>query len=562
MFLVTNLSVKMKNIMIRKNIKLLLGLVLLVVFVANLKAQTLGGGEVHGSFQADAQFYQEDSTIGASEIPEKMGINSFFEMRYTNNGFEAGVRYELFMPQLQGYDSQWKGNGFGYRYLRYANEQIDITAGNFYEQFGSGMVLRSYQEWNLGFDNSLDGVRVKYKTKALLLTGLVAKQRYYWDLGPGLVRGIDGELSMNDAIKSMADSKTRMILGGSFVSRYQEAYSPTYNLPENVGAYAARLELFRGGFNFKTEVAGKINDPNTTNNFIYKKGNAALAEIGYSRKGLGVTLQVNRGDNMDFRSDRTATGFDLPIGYIPAMTRQHAYSLAAMYPYASQPNEQMGLQATVIYKIKKKTALGGKYGTSVDVNYSVSHAIHKAQINDTTAIGETGTLGYTSDFFKLGDEKYFHDFNIKIQRKISKKWNAALMYMNTFYNVAVNEGHDEPNIYADIIIADVWWKFKPYNSLHIEMQAMFTDQDEGDWTSTMIEYNRKGLFIAGVLMYNQGHSKDEEVYYPLLTVGYTHKATRIAMGYGKQREGIVCIGGVCRAVPASNGFTLTINSSF
>jgi hypothetical protein len=526
-------------------------------------AQVLGGGQVHGSFQADGQYYQKDSTIGADEIPEKIAVNAFLEVRYTNKNFEAGMRYELFMPQMQGYDSRWKGNGFGYRYLRYANERVDITVGNFYEQFGSGMILRSYQVWNLGFDNSLDGVRVKYKMKALTVTGVIGKQRLYWDMGPGIVRGIDGQLSVNDLFKGLNDSKTRLFLGGSFVSRYQSDQDPIYKLPENVGAYSGRFQLYRGGFNFKMEMGKKINDPNATNNFIYKEGSAVMAEVGYSRKGIGFTLQAERSDNMDFRSDRNGTGFDSNIGYIPAMTRQHAYSLAAMYPYASQPNGQMGLQATLVFKLKKKSTLGGKYGTSFDINYAVSNSIFKSPINDSTKIGQTGTLGYNSDFFKLGDEQYFYDLNIKIHRKLTRKWDLSVMYMNVFYNKLINEGHDEPNVYADIIIGDVWWKFKPYNSLHLELQSLFTKQDYGNWYSAMLEYNRKGFFAAVIMLYNEGLSGySSPNLYPYATLGYTHKATRISVGYGKQREGIVCVGGVCRAVPASNGFKLTVNSSF
>jgi len=538
----------------------------ILILGANAQSKILGGGEVHGSFQADAQYYQKDSAIGADEIPEEMAVNAFLEMRYTNKGFEAGMRYELFMPPMQGYDSRWSGNGFGYRYLRYSNKKVDVTVGNFYEQFGSGMILRSYQEWNLGFDNSLDGVRVKYKMKALTVTGLVAKQRLFWELGPGIVRGADAQLSINDLFSKMNDSKTRMFLGGSFVSRYQVDQNPIYNLPENVAACAGRFQLYHGGFNFKMEVAKKINDPNATNNFIYKEGNAIMAEFGYSKKGMGMTLQLNRSDNMDFRSSRTATGFDSHVGYIPAMTRQHAYSLAAMYPYASQANGQMGLQATFIYKLKKKSTLGGRYGTSIDVNYAFSNSIYKEQINDSTSIGKTGTLGYKSNYFKLGDEKYYHDFNIKISRKLSRKWQVSLMYMNLYYNMVINEGHNSPDVFADVIIGDVWWKFKPYNSLHFELQGLFTKQDDGNWASAMVEYNRKGFFGAVIMLYNFGNDLGHEVVdpqlYPYLTVGYTHKTTRISAGYGKQREGIVCVGGVCRAVPASNGFKLTVNSSF
>lgn len=523
----------------------------------------LGGGEVHGSFQSDIQYYSNDSLIGAETIPENIASNSFFEMRYTNKTFEAGMRYELFMPPMQGYDSRWKGNGFGYRFLRYRDDNIDVTVGNIYEQFGSGMILRSYQEWNLGFDNSIDGIRVKYKMKALTVTGLIGKQRYYWDLGPGLVRGMDANLLFNDLFTKLNSSKTRVFLGYSFVSRFQSDQDPIFKLPQNVSANAARLEMYRGGFNFKFETGWKINDPNASNNMIYKGGNAILTEIGYSKKGLGISLQAERVDNMDFRSNRNSAGFDLPIGYIPAMTRQHAYSLTGLYPYASQANGQMGLQATVIYKIKKKTALGGKYGTSIDANFSVSNSLYKEQINDSTSIGQSGTLGYKSKFFKLGDEKYYQDFNIKIHRRLNKKWDISLMYMNLFYNMAINEGHVAPNVYADIFVADVWWKFKPYNSFHVEAQSLFTKQDEGNWSSAMLEYNNHGVFGAIVMLYNYGiNGANDPTIYPFITAGYTHKTTRISASYGRQSEGIVCVGGVCRAVPASSGFSFTINSSF
>jgi hypothetical protein len=532
-------------------------------FFFNLSAQLLGGGEVHGSFQTDGQLYQKDSVIGAESIAEKVAFNSFFEMRYINKNFEAGMRYELFMPPMQGYDVRWKGAGFANKYVRYNGEKLEVTAGNFYEQFGSGMILRSYQEWNLGFDNALNGVRVKYKLKGLTITGLVAKQRFYWDLGPGTIRGVDAQVSLNEVIDKLKDKKTRIGLGGSFVSRYQTDQDPLYVLPENVGAFAGRFEIYRAAFNMKFEASGKINDPNASNNMIYKNGNAALLELGYSKKGFGMTLQAARADNMDFRSNRASSGFDLPISYIPAMTAQHAYSLAAMYPYASQANGQMGLQANIFYKIKKGKTLGGKYGTNININYALSQSIYKQAINDSTYIGQNGTLGYETDLFKIGEDRYYSDFNIKVQRKLSKKWDVSLMFMNVFYNMLINEGHQEADVHANIGIADIWWKYKPFNSLHFEIQELVTQQDQGNWSSVMIEYNRKGLFAAVIALYNQGISgQSDPVLYPSVTTGYTQGANRFSLSYGKQREGILCVGGVCRAVPAANGFSITINSSF
>jgi len=52
------------------------------------------------------------------------------------------------------------------------------------------------------------------------------------------------------------------------------------------------------------------------------------------------------------------------------------------------------------------------------------------------------------------------------------------------------------------------------------------------------------------------------LHYFLLSTGYTKGAHRIALNFGKQRAGIFCVGGVCRNVPASNGISISITSSF
>lgn len=529
----------------------------------SIQAQTLLGGQVHGNFQTDAQYYQKDSLIGANEFPEKMGMNAFLNMIYTNNNFEAGMRYEAYLPPLQGFDNNYKGSGIANRYIKYSKNDFEFTGGNFYEQFGSGMVLRAYEEWNLGFDNSIDGFRAKYRNKFLNVTGLVGKQRIFWDQSQGIIRGFDAELSVNDLIKPLGDKKTRVRLGGSFVSRYQLDEDPLYVLPENVGIYAGRINVYRGGFSASAELGHKINDPNASNGNIYKNGNAALVQIAYSKKGLGFNLQGKRTDNMDFRSDRSASGFNLPVNYLPSVSKQHAYTLAAMYPNSSQSNGEMGLQGTVFYKIKKGSKLGGKYGTYVALNASIIHGIDQTALNDSTSVGQRGTDGYNSDFFKVGEDKYYQDINIKISKKINKKWKVDLMYMNLIYNTLINEGHIEPDIKADIVIADVWWKLKKSTALHIEGQALFTEEDDGNWAMGMVEYKKKNFFAAVIDMYNYGNEDpDRRFHYFSLSTGYTHHSTRVSMTYGKQRQGILCVGGVCREVPASNGISLTIASSF
>jgi hypothetical protein len=70
-------------------------------------------------------------------------------------------------------------------------------------------------------------------------------------------------------------------------------------------------------------------------------------------------------------------------------------------------------------------------------------------------------------------------------------------------------------------------------------------------------------FISAFDEYNYGNDiEDNRIHYVNAAVAYVKRTNRISLGYGKQREGLLCVGGICRNVPASNGFTLSISSSF
>jgi len=531
----------------------------------------LEGGRVSGNFQLDAQVYRADSAIGAYEVDEKMLMNAFANLLYSNGNFNAGLRFETYLNPIQGYDPRYKGSGVPYWFGSWRNEQFEITVGNFYEQFGSGMILRSYEERNLGYDNAFKGAKVRFSpADGVTLKGLIGTQRFFWEQGPGIVRGLDGEFALNDIFDKEGNCKTRVTLGGSFVSKYQqteELYAGPDTLlilPANVASYAVRANVTRGKFALDGEYAGKMNDPSFMNNFIYKNGHSLLLQASFSTKGLGIIASAKRTDNMSYKSRRTESGSFLDINYLPALTRQHAYSLSAMYPYATQPNGEMALQGQVNYKIKRGSLIGGKYGTDISVNYSRITSIKKETAEGESKIGKSGTAGYKSPFLAFGDELYFQDFNIEIQRKFTNSFKALISYIYQDYNVLILEGYEEPMVNAHIVIADATYRFDNKQALKMEYQQLITKQDEGDWLQVLVEYTfAPKWYFTLADQYNYGNSdKDKRFHYPTVSAGYTNGSNRLMMSYGKQREGIICVGGVCRNVPASNGLTLTLTSTF
>lgn len=557
-------------------IKSIIKTIVFLLLINNVFSQENNEGQLSGNFQADIQYYNPDSLIGAPAVPEKLLMNSYANINYVKGDFSAGIRYEGYLNTLQGYDSRNNGVGIPYRWASYKKGDLHITVGNFYEQFGSGLIFRAYEEKSLGYDNAMEGVGIKYNPyKGVYIKGVIGKQRQFFQEdskgysylrnGNGIVRGVDGEYNLNEISSKLDNSPIRISFGTSFVSKYQKDNDPTYFLPENVAAYAGRVNVGYGKINVSGEYAYKFNDPSDDNKFIYKNGEALLINATYSQKGLGVYLSAKRVDNMSFRSDRAAKLQSLNINYIPAISKNHTYSLFAMYPYASQPNGEMGIQGEVMYKFKKESLLGGKYGTSISVNYSAVNNILRNQINDTIALYQNGTLGYSSNFFELGKEAFFQDINVEITKKISKRFSFILAYMNLVYDYDVLRGvAGHGKVFADVALLDATYKINDSHSVRVELQNLFTEHDMGNWGMGLIEYSISPKWFFAVFdQYNYGNpDSNKQIHYFNAAVGFIKDSNRIQLGYGRQREGVLCVGGVCRNVPASNGLTLSITSSF
>lgn len=557
-------------------------LILAFGWYGTLKAQD-GGGQLHGNFSTDVQYYNEDEDIGAIVPPQRLAANAWMNLIYTHKGFEAGMRFESYEPPLAGYPAgqPYKGSGIGYRYAKYTLDDLEVTMGNFFEQFGQGMVFRSYEERYLGVDNAMDGLRVKYKPyRGVYLKGVIGEQRFSFNSGqtkgPGIVRGFDAEVSLAELLDSSWTCLGNLTVGGSFVSKYQEDRDPLLVLPENVGTWALRANYITPKWNFYSEYAYKINDPNNKNGFIYKPGQALLVSTTYSVRGFGLSVGAHTFDNMFYQSDRSApTPFDLNINFLPPLTKQHTYNLpATLYPYATQPNGEVSYQAELFHKWKKGTKLGGKYGTRLAVNYSVAYSLDTVgygAVDDTTS-----RLGYSTNFFVPGDRMYFQDMNVEIRKKVSADWEFAFTYLNLVYDIDIIQGKPgKPVVYANMFIFEGLHNFNDHNSVRFELQHLSTEQDQGDWATALAEFTfSPHWFIAIMDQYNYVTFDDtflqdgkvevepERIHYPIGSLGFIRGGNRFQMNYGRQRAGIFCVGGVCRQVPAANGLTLSITSTF
>lgn len=517
---------------------------------------------VTGSIQSDILLPEDDDKIGTEKTSDDLLTNTYAEVNLMSKYVDAGARLEYLEHPLPGFENDFDGWGIPYFYIKGKYKNVELTAGHFYEQFGSGFVLRTYEERNLGIDNSLLGGRLVYRpVKSVTIKALSGKQRRYWDLNNAWITGADVEVNIDQWIKALSNNNTYLTLGFSWVNKHEKQEdimtdaTHKLNLPTNVNAFDVRANLQKGNFSVLAEYAQKTQDPSFDNGYIYRRGNVAMLSTSYSKRGLSLLLQAKRSDNMSFRSRRSINGTSSFINHLPAFTMEHTYALAALYPYATHPDGEWAYQAEFGYTFKKHTALGGKYGTGIKINYSYVNGINK----DVKDGGGKGTDGYTSSFWKWGDGMYYQDLNLQIDKKLSRSFKLNLMLMNQFYNKTIVEG-EGGMIHSNIFVAEGKYKFNKTFTLRGEAQYLHTDDDQGDWMYGLLELSMMPHWMFTVSdMYNSGET---DIHYYQGYVTYNVGSHRIQLGYGRTRAGYNCSGGVCRYVPASKGFTLSYNYNF
>ena len=530
---------------------------------------------LNGSIQSDILLPQEDDAIGTKyDSNSDFLTNTYADLHLRSKWVDAGARVEFMEYPLPGFERDFEGWGVPHLYVKGRfGSGWEVTLGDFYDQFGSGFIFRAYEERSLGIDNSIRGLRLNMSAiDGLNLKVLGGLQRRYWNWDDeAIVGGADAELNIDRFSAKMQDKGINWMVGASFVAKKEDdemiMVNPVQrlNLPETVTAFDVRTRYQQGNYSLMAEYAMKSQDPSFDNGYIYKKGNALMLSASYSKRGMSALVQAKRSEDMSFRSRRSVNGTSAFLNHMPAFAYQHTYALAALYPYATQmANGEWAMQGEFGYTFKRKTPLGGKYGTSLKLNISYIRAIDREPVTDGKLMG---TDGYTSSFFKFGDETYYQDINLQLEKKISQAFKINLMYMNQRYNQGVIEGHGGM-INSDIFVGEGKYQFNKKLTLRGELQYLTTSHESGDWMYGLLELSVLPYLMFTVSdMYgkpaiNGGLAYGDKEHYYMASVTFNYNAHRIMAGYGRPRAGYNCSGGVCRYVPASKGVNISYNYSF
>ncbi|MEO7394810.1 MAG: DUF6029 family protein, partial [Chitinophagaceae bacterium] len=470
---------------------------------------------------------------------DRIGSNNFLKLDYNYKKFTAGLQFEGYLPSIAGYPYSINESKIINRYIKYGADKFSIQVGDFYEQFGSGLVFRSWENRQIGINNALEGVNILVKPFSFVrLKTIYGRQRKILDRSNSIVRGIDAEIDLT-AINKEKRHKINISIGGSYVSRYQQYTGPIPDFPATVNAVATRLNIGGPAASIDVEYVHKSKDPNINNFQNFSSGKAILVNGSYAKKNLGININWRAMENLDFRGERDAVATIVPVNFIPALTKQHDYLTTNIYVYNAQPLAETGGQVDLFYNLK-----GNK-------NKPSRFAINFAQYR---------SLSDTNNIFSQGNNKYFQDFSTEWKKRWDSKWTTTLAYHNLFYNKSIVEGGTYTNIKSHIIVLNALYKYNKKNSFRFELQNLFTLQDNGNWFAAVTEFGfapKWNFFLSD--LYNYGIT---DTHYPTIGSSYTKSGSRFSISYGRQRAGLFCVGGVCRFVPAATGITATLTTTF
>jgi hypothetical protein len=510
-------------------------------------------GDFFGGLQFNSDFYVRDSTVNAIGTPHydnlKSSSDGWFDLNYNNNKYEldAGIRFDLFNnSNLHNPGTPYSAQGIGRFYIRKRINDFRITAGHFYDQFGSGIIFRAYEDRFLGIDNAILGLHVEYtpieKVRIKAFTG-VQKNRF--SIYKPIIKGLNAEY--NTTIK-----KATIITGIGAVNRTLdqesmnlivsaiETYAPADRFVPRYNDFAFSLynTLNVWKLSWYVEGAYKTREaiPDENGKLIDRSGNVVYSTLSYSTKGFGVSGSFKRTQNWFLRTSPNEQLLNGMISFIPPITRQNSLRLPARYNAATQELEELAYSLEATYTPKA--------GYTIMLNASEVRDFNKTLL--------------------------FREVFAELDWKVNKKWRIQPGIQYIEYNQLFYEEEaytpDRRRVTAFTPFVEIIYNINRKHSVRMELQDQITDEDFGHWAYALLEYSISPHFSFAVTdMYNYkpnpGRVKDDNHYFSVFSA-FTWKANRFTLAYVRQVEGVVCTGGVCRLEPAFSGVRLTLNTTF
>ncbi len=540
-------------------------------------AQDKNLGKISGSLESNANFFIKDATIGANNTPQYehqlFGADTWLNVSYLKGDFEASVRFDFFQNSiLPDPKNSFTDEGIGRWYLRKKINKLDVSVGHIYDQIGSGVIFRAYEERPLFIDNALLGARVTYDLAPdWQIKAFTGRQKNVFEVYESNIRGlnlegyISGGEGKNWSIAPGFGAVARTQSGKSIDQLAAEigTYSPQDTVSISYNTYALTLynTLSAGPFSWYIEGAYKSPEvfydeyavkhnalgADSKGKFVREAGAVIYSSLSYAGHGFGISIEGKRTENFKYRTNPFVLLNRGAINFLPPMTRINSFRLNSRYQAATQELGEQAFQADISYRPSKKILL--------DLNFS--------------------------NITNLSNDLLYREIHFTGTYKKKRKWQFTAGLQLQTYNQEIYEvkpGY--PLVEAVIPFGEFLYKINRKKAIRLEAQYMSVGQDEkanakqdyGDWAFGLAELTLAPHWtftVSDMYNINPGKNSPEDAngqklaaHYPRFDIYYSHRANRYSISYVKQVEGIVCSGGICRLEPAFSGIKVTVNSSF
>jgi hypothetical protein len=525
----------------------LLGLVLWMN-MGQARGQNGQSGRITGDFELFQNFFFLDSNILSNPIPPQYyqqlsSTEAWLNMNYRSDDVQAGIRFDMFMNSgLRDPQKAFNNQGVGFWYVRKQLDKLELTAGNIYDQFGSGVTFRAYEARGQNLDYALFGLHARYKlSDEWVVKGFVGRQKFQFDTYKPVLKGLNLEGGM------ALGNKIQFRPGFSVVNRtldnssMQQVVRDIENLPVarrfvpkyNAFAYSAYGSLDAGAFSWSFEAAGKSREAvlNREGSLVNEPGSVLMTGLGYSQQGLGVNVLYKRTSFYEFRVSPLENLNNGLVNFIPPTARMNTYRLTARYAPATQLIGEQGFQADVVLQTGKKSNL----------------LLNGSHVDD------------------LSGQPLFRELYAEYKWKPSRSFQWMLGAQRLTYNQSIYEFKpNAPLVEVFTPFTELTWKRNKKESVRFELSHMNTKQDLGSWWWGLLEYNIAPRYSFSLMdMWNYGNKDPEKrIHYYTVFGAVNLPKFRLTGGYVRQVQGVICTGGVCRVEPAFNGMRFGMSATF
>lgn len=504
-----------------------------------------GAGNLSGDLMMNANFFERDVPITPeNELYKDLlsGGEGWLSLRYSNYGFSGFLRLDVFNnSNLKTPLQAMSGFGIGAWSISKEFKGLTITGGYIYDQIGSGILFRAYEDRGLLIDNALEGLHLKYKLDDhITLKGFTGQQKNIFDRYQPIIKGFNAEAdySLGEDVhitpgvgllnRTLDQASHTATLNGVYGLPADEQFYPKYNMY----AFTGYNTLSAGDFTWYVEGAYKtreaISDINSK--LQNEDGNIVFSTLSYARKGVAVNVTGKRTQNFSMRTSPNETVLNGMVNWQPIVAQIRPQRLIARYTPASQDLSELALNGNVLISPNE----------NYDFNLSYTH------IN-------------TLEDKKLYREAYF-EANIRSVDKFLIDVGAQYMEYNQMHYQSKGD-----IIKAITPFTEITYMIDGKRSLRLQGQYMHTKQDYGSWAFLSLEYAiapKWSFALSDMYNVSPAHTDEKAEHYYNVFVAHTQGAHRFSLAYVKQVDGINCTGGVCRYEPAFSGLKFSVTSSF